>query len=116
MEIREKIFYFLQNENIKREDFAKKAKISVSTLSNYINGKREIPISFLMWLLKEYKIIDVRKLFDINETDIRHSVNQIVAEDRAEYGIKKDLLIKEVSKLLDEFFISDTNSTQGKIK
>ena len=116
MEIREKILYFIKNENIKREEIARKAKISVPTLSNYLNGNREIPLSFLIWLLTEYKMIDPRKLFDFKENDIRFLGNNIVAEDREEFINKKDDLLNKVSKILDEFFISATNSTHKKNK
>ena len=62
MEIREKILHFIKNENIKREEIARKAKIAESTLSNYFNGNREIPLSFLIWLLSEYKINFLKKM------------------------------------------------------
>ena len=116
MEIREKILHFIKNENIKREEIARKAKIAESTLSNYFNGNREIPLSFLIWLLSEYKIIDPRKLFDSKENDIRFLGNNLVAEDREEFINKKDELLNKVSKILDDFFISATNSTHKKNK
>ena len=116
MEIREKILHFIKNENIKREEIARKAKIAESTLSNYFNGNREIPLSFLIWLLSEYKMIDPRKLFDSKENDIRFLGNNLVAEDREEFINKKDDLLNKVSKILDDFFISATNLTHKKNK
>ena len=88
MEIRKKISLFMENEKIEVSQIAQKSGKAQPTISNYINGKREIPLSFLIWLIGEYKIIDPRKLFD-NSEDIRYAVDKIVAEDREEYGKKK---------------------------
>lgn len=115
MEIRKKISLFMENEKIEVSQIAQKCGKAQPTISNYINGKREIPISFLIWLLDEYKIIDPRKLFD-NSEDIRYPVDKIVAEDREEYGKKKEILIKKISDIIDELYISDTNLTQKKLK
>lgn len=113
MEIREKISLFMKNENIEVSQLAKKCGKSQPTISNYLNGKREIPLSFLIWMLTEYKIIDPRKLFSKSE-DIRYEIDYMVAESREEYGNKKQKLINEISKILDEFYISDTNLTHKK--
>ena len=102
MEIRKKISLFMENEKIEVSQIAQKSGKAQPTISNYINGKREIPLSFLIWLIGEYKIIDPRKLFD-NSEDIRYAVDKIVAEDREEYGKKKEILIKKISDILDEF-------------
>ena len=115
MEIRKKISLFMENEKIEVSQIAQKSGKAQPTISNYINGKREIPISFLIWLLDEYKIIDPRKLFD-NSEDIRYAVDKIVAEDREEYGRQKEILIKKISDIIDELYISDTNMTQKKLK
>ena len=95
MEIRKKISLFMENEKIEVSQIAQKSGKAQPTISNYINGKREIPLSFLIWLIGEYKIIDPRKLFD-NSEDIRYAVDKIVAEDRKEYGKKKEILIKKM--------------------
>ena len=115
MEIRKKISLFMENEKIEVSQIAQKSGKAQPTISNYINGKREIPLSCLIWLIGEYKIIDPRKLFD-NSEDIRYAVDKIVAEDREEYGKKKEILIKKISDILDELYISDTNMTQKKLK
>ena len=115
MEIRKKISLFMENEKIEVSQIAQKSGKAQPTISNYINGKREIPLSFLIWLIGEYKIIDPRKLFD-NSEDIRYAVDKIVGEDREEYGKKKEILIKKISDIIDELYISDTNMTQKKLK
>ena len=115
MEIRKKISLFMENEKIEVSQIAQKSGKAQPTISNYINGKREIPLSFLIWLIGEYKIIDPRKLFD-NSEDIRYAVDKSVAEDREEYGKKKEILIKKISDIIDELYISDTNMTQKKLK
>ena len=115
MEIRKKISLFMENEKIEVSQIAQKSGKAQPTISNYINGKREIPLSFLIWLIGEYKIIDPRKLFD-NSEDIRYAVDKIVAEDREEYGKKIEILIKKISDIIDELYISDTNMTQKKLK
>ena len=74
MEIRKKISLFMENEKIEVSQIAQKSGKAQPTISNYINGKREIPLSFLIWLIGEYKIIDPRKLFD-NSEDIRYAVD-----------------------------------------
>ena len=35
---------------------------------------------------------------------------------REEYGKKKEILIKKISDIIDELYISDTNMTQKKLK
>lgn len=116
MEIREKISLFMKNEDIEVSQIARNCGKSQPTISNYINGKREIPLSFILWFLNEYKNVDPRKLFNEEYTDIRHSVNNMVAEDHAEYGNKKQMMINKITKIIDEFMHSDTNPTHKKIK
>lgn len=83
----------LGNKDIRQKDYAKQYNLNESTLSNYINGKREMPYDILSLIAKDldldlnyiFKSSEMQKYsFDDEEVEFILSLRSIEVRDRKE--------------------------------
>jgi transcriptional regulator with XRE-family HTH domain len=63
MTVSEKIKFFFLGKKITFEEIGNLFGTSGQTIGNYVNGRREIPTDFFLWLKANYPEIDFNKLF-----------------------------------------------------
>lgn len=98
MNINEKISNFFKERSILNNDIAKKLDVTESTISNYFSGKRQMPLSFVVWFINNYQP-NLEELFDTGST-------YVTAEPKAKYGQKvindKDLKLEKILKDIEK--------------
>jgi len=67
MRINEKIKIFFHQEGKSNTEISGLYGATSATIGNYLNGRREIPVDFVVWLKKTYPDIDLNILFKDDE-------------------------------------------------
>ncbi len=99
MNIKDKLKDFFIKLNITHTEIGAAYGVSQQTITNYMNGKREIPLVFIVWLKKTYPYIDLNSL-------LSDSHKTIVSEPHKGYGNEnlKTEALKEIGEIMDKYF------------
>lgn len=97
MNINEKLKYFFLQKKMSQgqiaEDFG---GVTSQSIGLYLNGKRDIPTDFIIWLKKKFPDIDLNKLF-INDEN-----SNIYFEKEEKIENKKEKILAEFTNLLNK--------------
>ncbi|KFF26896.1 helix-turn-helix domain-containing protein [Chryseobacterium vrystaatense] len=94
MEISEKIKLFFETNRLSNSEIGEEYGATKQSIGNYINGRREIPIDFLVWLKKKFPEIDYNKLFSEDNS------NEIIFNEN---NPSKELILKEIDSILSKY-------------
>lgn len=99
MSIRDKIKEFFLQLDKTHTEIGFLYGVSQQTITNYLNGKREIPLTFILWLKQTYPEIDLNSLFS-------EEYKSIVSESKVKYARKnsKEEALKEIGEIMDKYF------------
>ncbi len=99
MSIKNKLKLFLSKNHLTYTEVAFMYGVSQQTITNYMNGKREIPLAFIIWLKKTYPDINLNSLFS-------DDYELMVSEPRENYGNEKSKAeaLKEIGEIMDKYF------------
>ena len=97
MEINEKIKIFFKEKGLDHTQIGAQYGVSQQTITNYLNKKREIPLSFIVWMKEEYPDIDVNSIFCQNDDYI--TLISAAMTNRKE---TKKAVLDKIGKILDE--------------
>lgn len=95
MDINTKLKQFFSEIGISQRQIADANDVEPSTVSQWLNGKRSIPLSLILWAIKEYKFNFESLLNDAEPT--------LIKENQAEYFSKEKMIeniMKDVEKTL----------------
>lgn len=62
----QKLKILRKSKNLKQKDVAEELNVSIKTISNYENGNRKLPITYVSKLAKLYEV-DVKDIVEIAE-------------------------------------------------
>ena len=99
MNIKSKLKSFFSENNLTYTEVAFLYGVSQQSITNYLNGKREIPLTFIIWLKKTYPDINLNSLFS-DEYEL------MVSEPKEKYGSvqSKVAALKEIGEIMDKYF------------
>lgn len=92
MTVSEKIKTFFLRKKITYEEISNLYGTSAQTVGNYVNGRREIPTEFYLWLKANYPEIDFNKLFSGADN------SNITVESGSQ--INKQQILTDIEKIL----------------
>ncbi len=95
MTINEKIKFFFIGKKITYEEIGNLYGASGQTIGNYVNGRREIPTEFYVWLKEHFPEIDFNKLFTVSD-----SINITMDSEKK---LSKQQILNEIEKVLSQF-------------
>ena len=98
MKINEKIKFFFTAKGLTNTEIGDLYGSTSATIGNYFNGKRDIPIDFILWLKNEYPEMDLNILFKDDENT---EICVVKVSDTAD--IKNEIL-KEMETVLKKYF------------
>lgn len=97
MKINEKIKLFFTNKNMSNTEIGLLYGVTSATIGHYLNGKREIPSDFIVWLKITYPNIDLNILF--NDDDITE-ISVVQLEDNT---AKKREILLDIEGILNKY-------------
>lgn len=97
MKVNEKIKLFFEKEKISNIKIGELYGCTSATVGNYLNGNRDIPSDFIIWLKKNYPQIDLNILF---KEDNITEISVVVLKDNTE---KKREILKEMDQILKKY-------------
>ncbi len=97
MKINEKIKVFFNKTGQSNIEIGELYGSTSATIGNYLNGKREIPVDFIVWLKKYCPEIDLNILFSDDE------VTEICIAKINDSPEKKKEILKEIESVLKKY-------------
>lgn len=64
----QKLKILRKSKNLKQKDVAEKLNVSTKTISNYENGNRKLPITYVSKLANLYEV-DIKEIVEIAEEE-----------------------------------------------
>lgn len=97
MKINEKIKLFFNNKRMSNTEIGQLYGCTSATVGNYLNGNREIPSDFIVWLKITYPDIDLNILFKDDEIT---EISVIKLEDNT---AKKREILLDIEGILNKY-------------
>ncbi|MBO6184237.1 MAG: hypothetical protein J6O88_06010 [Chryseobacterium sp.] len=97
MKINEKIKMFFIDKQKSNKEIGDLYGTSPQTVGNYLNGNRDIPTDFIVWLKKMYPEIDLNKLFT------KDDITEIIVVDLKNNAERKREILREVDQILKKY-------------
>lgn len=96
----EKFKEFFETQEWSHTEIGASYGASQQTITNYLNGKRKIPLDFILWMKEKFPNLDLNSIFD-------GQVIKMVSEERMTYAneAKKDreTILAEIGGILDKY-------------
>ncbi len=97
MKINEKIKLFFTNKKMSNTEIGQLYGCTSATVGNYLNGNREIPSDFIVWLKITYPDIDLNILFKDDEIT---EISVVKLEDNI---AKKREMLLDIEGILNKY-------------